>query len=601
MIIPIILFLVGLVLLIKGGDWFVDGATGIAHKFHVPDLLIGATVVSIGTTLPEVMVSATSAVSGHGEIAYGNAIGSIICNTALIAAISIAVKPSRVDKKTLTIPVIFFYVSTALYLFSAYVTKRFDRVTGVLLLLSGCSGGVDEYQCVHPETGTLVQQLVEGTGTVSYREEYSVIPTVSAKILSCSIEEGDTVTAGQVLYVLDSGALEDQITQARLSLNSAQASYAQAVDACTDLTVPAHASGTVTEVCVHVGDYVNTGTAIASLVDSANLTLTVPFAAEDAAAMAPGNTAAITFPGQAGTVTGTVERVYDTSTALSGGREGVYVEFSFRNPGAVLSGTAALASVGGAACMEAGTVANATEQSIYATQSGQVASLPIQAGTAVTAGQTVMTLENASLTNAVTNASLSVESAQVNLAQLEAKRADYTVTAPVDGTVLERPFKTGDYAAAATSLATLVQPDSLCVSVEIDELYINQVGVGQQARITFADGQTHEARDYDGVVSRMDDTGVSSGGVTDYSVEISLTRAEELKAGMNVTVEILVAQSEDCMSVPSEAVTGGVVRVLRDDAREPVEVPVETGLSGDGVTEIRSGLSPEDWVIVDAY
>lgn len=102
MITPIILFLVGLVLLIKGGDWFVDGATGIAHKFHVPDLLIGATVVSIGTTLPEVMVSATSAVNGHGEIAYGNAIGSIICNTALIAAISIAVKPSRVDKKTLT-------------------------------------------------------------------------------------------------------------------------------------------------------------------------------------------------------------------------------------------------------------------------------------------------------------------------------------------------------------------------------------------------------------------------------------------------------------------------------------------------------------------
>ena len=128
MITPIILFLVGLVLLIKGGDWFVDGATGIAHRFHVPDLLIGATVVSIGTTLPEVMVSATSAVSGHGEIAYGNAIGSIICNTALIAAISIAVKPSRVDKKTLTIPVIFFYVSTALYLISFVVltTTAFD-------------------------------------------------------------------------------------------------------------------------------------------------------------------------------------------------------------------------------------------------------------------------------------------------------------------------------------------------------------------------------------------------------------------------------------------------------------------------------------------
>lgn len=108
MMIPVLLFIVGLVCLIKGGDWFVDGSTGIARKFHLPELLIGATVVSIGTTLPEVMVSTTSALTGHSEIAYGNAIGSIICNTALIAAITITVKPGPVDKKTLRTPVIFF-------------------------------------------------------------------------------------------------------------------------------------------------------------------------------------------------------------------------------------------------------------------------------------------------------------------------------------------------------------------------------------------------------------------------------------------------------------------------------------------------------------
>ena len=67
MFIPVLLFGLGLLLLIKGGDWFVEGATGIAHRFGVPELLIGATVVSIGTTLPEVMVSATSAVGGHGD------------------------------------------------------------------------------------------------------------------------------------------------------------------------------------------------------------------------------------------------------------------------------------------------------------------------------------------------------------------------------------------------------------------------------------------------------------------------------------------------------------------------------------------------------
>ena len=88
----------GFILLIKGGDWFVDAATGIAKRFHLPELLIGATVVSIGTTLPEVMTSAIGAASNKGAVAYGNAIGSIICNTALIAAITLLFTGCNKDK-----------------------------------------------------------------------------------------------------------------------------------------------------------------------------------------------------------------------------------------------------------------------------------------------------------------------------------------------------------------------------------------------------------------------------------------------------------------------------------------------------------------------
>ena len=127
MFIPILLFLLGLLFLIKGGDWFVDGATGIAHRFHLPEILIGATVVSIGTTLPEVMVSATSALSGHGEIAYGNAIGSIICNTSLIAAITIAVKPGIIERRTLKTPVAFFFMAAAFYTGIDYTSGSFSR------------------------------------------------------------------------------------------------------------------------------------------------------------------------------------------------------------------------------------------------------------------------------------------------------------------------------------------------------------------------------------------------------------------------------------------------------------------------------------------
>ncbi|MCI8950271.1 MAG: calcium/sodium antiporter [Lachnospiraceae bacterium] len=134
MLIPVLLFAVGLLCLIKGGDWFVDGSTGIARKFHLPELLIGATVVSIGTTLPEVMVSTTSALTGHSEIAYGNAIGSIICNTALISAITISVKPGPVGKKALSTPVIFFFGSAILYASVAYFKGYFSRIVGLALL-----------------------------------------------------------------------------------------------------------------------------------------------------------------------------------------------------------------------------------------------------------------------------------------------------------------------------------------------------------------------------------------------------------------------------------------------------------------------------------
>ena len=134
MLVPILLFILGLVLLIKGGDWFVDGATVIARKFRVPDILIGATVVSIGTTLPEVMVSATSAVGGHGEIAYGNAIGSIICNTALIAAITITFKPAKIERNSMKLPVIFFFVAAVLYCLVAYFLGFFYWWVGAILL-----------------------------------------------------------------------------------------------------------------------------------------------------------------------------------------------------------------------------------------------------------------------------------------------------------------------------------------------------------------------------------------------------------------------------------------------------------------------------------
>lgn len=134
MFISVLFFALGLVLLIKGGDWFVDGATGIARRFRLPDIIVGATVVSIGTTLPEVMVSTTGALLGQGAMAYGNAVGSIICNTALIAAISVTCNPGPVNVKTMKMPVFFFFTSAAVYCLAAYWLGTFPRWLGIIML-----------------------------------------------------------------------------------------------------------------------------------------------------------------------------------------------------------------------------------------------------------------------------------------------------------------------------------------------------------------------------------------------------------------------------------------------------------------------------------
>ena len=134
MLAPVLLFLLGFLLLIKGGDWFVDGSVGIAHRFHLPELLIGATVVSIGTTLPEVMVSTQAAFQGNAGISYGNAIGSVICNTSLIAAITVAIKPGSVNRASLKLPALYFAVAALMYSLIAWTTGTFRRWQGLVFL-----------------------------------------------------------------------------------------------------------------------------------------------------------------------------------------------------------------------------------------------------------------------------------------------------------------------------------------------------------------------------------------------------------------------------------------------------------------------------------
>lgn len=100
MIINILLIIVGFILLVKGADWLVEGASGVAKKFHIPEIIIGLTIVSIGTSMPELFVSVTSAMKNLEDISLGNVIGSNICNLLLILGLSATINPIIFKKET---------------------------------------------------------------------------------------------------------------------------------------------------------------------------------------------------------------------------------------------------------------------------------------------------------------------------------------------------------------------------------------------------------------------------------------------------------------------------------------------------------------------
>ncbi|MFR2467063.1 MAG: sodium:calcium antiporter, partial [Clostridia bacterium] len=117
MTLPILLFFLGLIVLVKCGDVFVNSSIALARRFHLSELFIGTTIVSIGTTLPEVTVSITAALSGQSQLAYGNAVGSVICNTALIAGLSLAIRPLPISKFSFVNIVIAFFLAAGFCIF----------------------------------------------------------------------------------------------------------------------------------------------------------------------------------------------------------------------------------------------------------------------------------------------------------------------------------------------------------------------------------------------------------------------------------------------------------------------------------------------------
>ncbi len=134
MLINIVLIIIGFALLIKGADFLVDGASGVAKKFHIPEIIIGLTIVSIGTSMPELFVSVTSAIDGYEDIAIGNVIGSNLCNLLLILGVSAIIFPIIFKKETKYIELPVCLAITAIFMVLSNIGGEISRIDGIIFI-----------------------------------------------------------------------------------------------------------------------------------------------------------------------------------------------------------------------------------------------------------------------------------------------------------------------------------------------------------------------------------------------------------------------------------------------------------------------------------
>ena len=451
-----------------------------------------------------------------------------------------------------------------------------------------------------------VTNTLSGTGTLNPANTYTVKSLVDGKVLTGTIEEGDIVEESNVLYTIDSSDASTNFEKAEIAMQQAQRSYDKVVDR---QYVRAEVAGVVSSLKVTKGDEVTSGQEVAVIRDSSRMLLTLEFPAADAANFSVGQSAAVTLDGTFEQLDGTVTSVSGTDALSAGNLLTRTVTITVKNAGGLTTAQVATASINGVSSIGSATFAYQAERTLTAQAAGTVTSINVQEGSEVAKDDIILGLSGDDLTESIQSASESLRSAEISMQNLQDAMNNYTITAPISGTIIEKDAKVGDAVKAGDTLCIVYDLSYLEMSINVDELQISSISVGQQVQIT-ADAVPDKT--YVGTVTRVSMKGASNGGTTTYPVTIRIDDTDGLRPGMNANAEIVVAQANNALVVPNAAVVrGSYVLVTKDSpsaanadtAMEAPEgfvyVPVKTGVSDDDYTQIVSGIQEGDTIGYD--
>lgn len=469
-----------------------------------------------------------------------------------------------------------------------------------------------------------ITSSLSSSGTLSPKDTYTITSLVSGDVVSADFEEGDQVEEGQILYVLDAASMETELNSAQNSVERAQTSYElaaeeydQALRDYSGNTYKSTESGFIKTLYVKAGDKVSSGTKLADIYNDQVMRLKVPFLSTDAAGIGVGNGAVITMSDTGEQIGGTVTGVSTMEGTMAGGRLVRYVTIEVANPGGLTSESSATVQVGEYLCAQEAAFEPALDTVMSADISGsvEIASLTVSEGDYIGKGSAVFrmtdkTAENLlrNYKNAMDQAQEALESARSKLDNTQDSYENYTITAPISGTVITKNTKAGDKISAngnaAATLAVIYDLSQLTFEMSVDELDVQSVKVGQAVEIT---ADAWEGRTFSGTVTNVSLASSYSNGVTNYPVTVTLDASDGLLPGMNVDGNIIISEAQDVLTVPVDCLMRGNRVYVKDESVTEASgavpagfraVEVETGLMNDDYVEIVSGLSEGDEVYI---
>lgn len=471
-----------------------------------------------------------------------------------------------------------------------------------------------------------ITSSLSGSGTISPKDTYTITSMAEGEVIEADFEEGDTVEKGQVLYRIDASSMDSKLSSANNSVSRAEESYSTAVSDYSEAqskysgnTYKSTKAGYITKLYIARGDKVNSGTQIADIYNDKTMQIKIPFLNIEAAQITAGMSAVLTLSDTMEQLEGTVKSVSSLDETLTGGRLIRYVTIEVENPGGLTSSMAATAQIGSFYSSGDGTFEATVDTVLGADLSSavEVEQLLVNEGSYVSEGTPIfqMTANTAqkllkTYKDSVDQAQSGLESAQSSLDSTQDTYDNYTITAPISGTVITKSVKAGDKVQngnSTTSLAVIYDMSSVSFQMDIDELDISNVKTGQSVEVT---ADAFEGKTFSGTVTNVSLEGSSSNGVTYYPVTVTLNEADGLLPVMNVDGTIILDSASQVLAVPADALQRGNQVYVKDDSVKEAQgrvpagfraVEVETGLVNTDYVEITSGdLNEGDEVYISS-